>query len=152
MSKRSAVTMSETEVAQFLDDQRTLVLAVPRGGPELPHVTPLWFVRHGTELRVWTYGRSQKVLSLRRDPRAVVLLEDGDTYPTLRGVSIDCAVRIVEDPTEVMLLGAELNRRYSAPDADREKIPDHVRAQAPKRVGLYLRPTRTRSWDHRKLG
>jgi PPOX class probable F420-dependent enzyme len=151
MSKRSAVTMSETEITEFLDEQHTLVLAVPRG-PDLPHVTPLWFVRQSTELRVWTYGRSQKVVSLRRDPRAVVMLEDGRTYPTLRGVSIDCAVEIVEDPAEVLELGAQLHRRYSGSGADDGQIPADVRAQAAKRVGLYLRPVRTRSWDHRKLG
>jgi PPOX class probable F420-dependent enzyme len=151
MSSRGAVTMSETEIAEFLDEQHTLVLAVPRG-PDLPHVTPLWFVRHGTELRVWTYGRSQKVVSLRRDPRAVVMLEDGRTYPTLRGVSIDCAVEIVDDPAEVLALGAQLHRRYSGAGDDDGPIPAAVSAQASKRVGLYLRPVRTRSWDHRKLG
>jgi PPOX class probable F420-dependent enzyme len=151
MSARNAVTMSEAEIAEFIDEQHTLVLAVPRGS-DLPHVTPLWFVRHGPELRVWTYGRSQKVVSLRRDPRAVVMLEDGDTYPTLRGVSIDCAVEIVDDPSAVLELGAQLHRRYSGPSMDGEQTPPQVTAQAAKRVGLYLRPTRTRSWDHRKLG
>ena len=36
--------------------------------------------------------------------------------------------------------------------ADGGEIPDHVREQAPKRVGLVFRPTRVASFDHRKLG
>lgn len=151
MSSRNAVTMSADEIARFIDEQHTLILAVPRG-PDLPHVTPLWFVRRGTELRVWTYRSSQKVVSLRRDPRATVLLEDGLTYPTLRGVSLDCTVKIVDDPAELLALGEELLKRYAGPGSDDGQAPADVASQVPKRVGLYLRPTRTRSWDHRKLG
>ena len=38
-------------------------------------------------LAFWTYGRSQKIVNLRRDPRITCLVEDGEDYFELRGVS-----------------------------------------------------------------
>jgi hypothetical protein len=150
MSSRAVVAMSELEVEEFLAEQRTVVLAVPRA-EALPHVTPLWYVPHGLDLHMWTYSASQKTIALRRDPRAVALVEDGQTYPTLRGVSLDCAVTIVDDPAAVLALGIELETRYSGRTAAAD-VAEAIRRQAAKRVGLILRPTRIRSWDHRKLG
>ena len=45
--------------------------------------------------------------------------------------------------------GLELFDRYAGELSD--EIRTMVAAQAPKRVGLTFVPTRTVSWDHRKL-
>jgi hypothetical protein len=48
--------------------------------------------------------------------------------------------------------GLPLFERY-VPGGDLPpEVHDMVKAQAPKRVGLRFKPTRTVSWDHRKLG
>jgi hypothetical protein len=110
----------------------------------------LWFVADGDDLRSWTYAKSQKARNLERDPRATLGIEDGIQYHELRGVMFECDVQLERDPEKVEQLGLDLFARYAG------DLNDDIRAmvanQAQKRVGLTFVPTRTVSWDHRKLG
>jgi PPOX class probable F420-dependent enzyme len=141
--------MTGEEVRAFLDEKMVMQCATngPRG---LPHMVALWFVADGDDLRSWTYAKSQKARNLERDPRATLGLEDGVQYHELRGVMFECDVRMARDPEEVERFGLELFERYAGDLND--DIRAMVAAQAPKRVGLTFVPTRTVSWDHRKLG
>jgi PPOX class probable F420-dependent enzyme len=141
--------MSAEEVRAFLDEKMVMQCATngPRG---LPHMVPLWFVGDASELRGWTYAKSQKARNLERDPRATVGLEAGVQYHELRGVTFECDVRLSRDPADVERFGLELFDRYAGELND--DIRAMVAAQAPKRVGLTFVPTRMVSWDHRKLG
>ena len=140
--------MSAEEVGAFLGEMMVMQCATngPRG---LPHMTPLWFVGDAAELRGWTYAKSQKARNLERDPRATLGLEDGVQYQELRGVMFECEVELERDPAAVERFGLELFARYAG------ELSDDIRAmvakQAQKRVGLTFVPTRTVTWDHRKL-
>lgn len=140
--------MSDEEVGAFLGEMMVMQCATngPRG---VPHMVPLWFVGDASELRGWTYAKSQKARNLERDPRATVGLEDGVQYHELRGVTFECDVRLSRDPEEVERFGLELFSRYAGELND--DIRAMVAAQAQKRVGLTFVPTRTVTWDHRKL-
>jgi PPOX class probable F420-dependent enzyme len=147
-SRRTQIRMSEDEVLAFLDEQ--LIVTVASLGPGgRPHLMPLWYVvREGT-LWSWTYGKSQKAVNLRRDPRATLQVEAGDRdYGELRGVMLEADTTVHDDLDTVAGVGAELLSRYSGSAVPR----DAVAAQAPKRVALEFRETRRVSWDHRKLG
>jgi PPOX class probable F420-dependent enzyme len=142
--------MSDEEVRAFLAEKMVMQCATngPRG---LPHMVALWFVAVGDELRSWTYAKSQKARNLERDPRATLGLEEGVQYHELRGVMFECDVELERDPARVERLGLELFERY-APGGLNDDIRAMVAKQAQKRVGLTFVPTRTVSWDHRKLG
>ncbi len=150
-SRRGEIAMSATELARFLDEERVLTCAT-LGPTGRPHLMPLWYVRDGPTLYAWTYGKSQKVRNLEREPRATVQIEAGrDRYGELRGVMLECDVAIERDPARVADVGVRLMARYAGaePSADAR---ERVRAQAAKRVVLRFTPTRVVSWDHRKLG
>jgi PPOX class probable F420-dependent enzyme len=143
--------MSEPELHRFLDEERVLTCATIGPGGR-PHLMPLWYVRDGTTLLAWTYGKSQKVRNLERDARATVQLEAGrDVYGELRGVMLECDVAIERDPARVGELGMKLMARYAGGELSQEARAS-VLQQAPKRVLLRFTPTRIVSWDHRKLG
>ena len=156
--------MSDAEVAEFLAGERTVTCATvgPRGWP---HLMPLWYVLRdapaeepGPRVWAWTYGASQKVRNLERDPRATLQVEAGQAYSELRGVMLECEVVIHRDLDEVAPLGAAILLRNSVPrgaDPLPELPPEAlaaVNAQAPKRVGLEFVECRRATWDHRKLG
>jgi Pyridoxamine 5'-phosphate oxidase len=138
--------MTPDEVRAFLQEKMVMQCATngPRG---LPHMVALWFVVN--PLRSWTYAKSQKARNLDRDPRATVGFEDGVQYHELRGVMFECDVLVERDPETVERFGLDLFARYAG------DLNDDIRAmvakQARKRVGLTFVPTRTVSWDHRKL-
>jgi nitroimidazol reductase NimA-like FMN-containing flavoprotein (pyridoxamine 5'-phosphate oxidase superfamily) len=163
VSRREQITMSDAEVAAFLDEQRTVTCATagPRGWP---HLMPLWYVTRtpgsgaGQRLWSWTYAASQKVRNLERDPRATLQVEAGEEYQQLRGVMLECEAVIHRELDTVAALGMEIFRRYASPkgEAPVEELPVEVAAmvdkQVVKRVGLEFVELRRASWDHSKLG
>jgi nitroimidazol reductase NimA-like FMN-containing flavoprotein (pyridoxamine 5'-phosphate oxidase superfamily) len=163
MSRREQIKMSDVEVASFLAEERTVTCATvgPRGWP---HLMPLWYVLRdapagelGPRIWAWTYGSSQKVLNLRRDPRATLQVEACERYEELRGTMLECEVVVHRDIDVVRPLGEEILRRYATPrdEAPVQTLPAEVAAmvakQAAKRVGLEFVELRRTSWDHRKL-
>jgi PPOX class probable F420-dependent enzyme len=148
-SRRASIAMTDAELANFLREEKIVTVAtIGRHGR--PHLMPLWFVSEGAIISAWTFGKSQKVKNLERRPEATLQVEAGDAYQELRGAMLECDVEIVRDTEKVAEIGAAVTRRYTGAPAD--EMPEMVRQQAPKRVGLVFRPTRIASWDHRKLG
>lgn len=156
--------MTAEEVAAFLAEERTVTCATagPRGWP---HLMPLWYVLRdvpdgepGPRIWAWTYGASQKVRNLERDPRATLQVEAGEAYAELRGVMLECEAIVHRDLDTVAPLGAAILLRNSVPREQNPpaELPPEARvaveAQAPKRVGLEFVERRRTSWDHRKLG
>lgn len=148
MNRREQIRMSDDEVEAFLREQQTLIVA-SRGVGGHPHLVPMWFALLDGKPAFWTYRTSQKVLNLRRDPRLSCLVEAGESYPELRGVSIEGTADVVEDPDEVLRIGAAVAERFAGPldEAGRAGL----RHSGAKRVGVIVHPTKTVSWDHRKL-
>jgi PPOX class probable F420-dependent enzyme len=148
LNRRDQITLSEDEVLAFLDEQ--LIVTVASLGPSgRPHLMPLWYVVRDATLWSWTYGKSQKAVNLRRDPRATLQVETGDRdYGELRGVMLEADAVVHDDLDTVAGVGAELLSRYAGSEVPREA----VMTQAPKRVALEFRETRRVTWDHRKLG
>ncbi len=142
--------MSEAEIEEFLaGDMKVQVATV---GPDgAPHLTTLFYVLDEGRIAFWTYGSSQKVKNLRRDPRITCLVEDGEDYFELRGVSITGRATLLEEYDEIKALGARMTQRMAG-DADLGELGEQiVEQQAHKRVGIVVEPDKVASWDHRKM-
>lgn len=152
MSRRSQITLSPDEMVGLMEESEIATVSTigPRGWP---HTMPLWFLQRDGEVWAWTYGKSQKVKNLERDPRATVLIEAGAAYAELRGVMVEADVEIHRDPETVGTFARELAVRYASRiGVEPEQAADVFAPQVPKRVVLRFRPVRTATWDHRKLG
>jgi PPOX class probable F420-dependent enzyme len=149
VSRRAQIEMSDDEVRALLDEERTVICAT-NGRDGLPHLMPLWFVRRGDEVWAWTFGKSQKVRNLERDPRATLQVEAGESYEQLRGVMLKCDVVVHRDLDAIRDVGLQILERYSGTGLD-DAMRASVEAQAPKRVGLQFVPGERATWDHRKL-
>jgi len=110
MSRRDQITLSDAEVSAFLEEQRTVICAT-NGSRGWPHLMPLWYVVSDGEIWAWTYGRSQKVRNLERDPRATLQIEAGESYGQLRGVMIEAQAEIHRDTDRVTEIGTALAER-----------------------------------------
>jgi PPOX class probable F420-dependent enzyme len=146
--------MSEDELHDFVAEQKVVTVATigPNGRP---HLMPLWYVpQEDGALIGWTFAKSQKAKNLERDPHATLQIEDGVEYQELRGVMLECDVEVERNSSAVTGYGIAIFERYAP--AGTGELPPEVRTmvekQAPKRIGMRFRPTRTVSWDHRKLG
>ena len=147
---RQGVRLTDEEVDDFLAGH--LKVQVATVGPDgAPHLTTLFYVLDEGRIAFWTYGSSQKIVNLRRDPRITCLVEDGEDYFELRGVSIRGRATLVEEYDDLRALGARVVSRMAG-GADLGEMGDQiVEAQARKRVGVVVEPEHVASWDHRKL-
>jgi PPOX class probable F420-dependent enzyme len=148
-NQRAQVVMSETEVSRFLTEQRNATLATygPQGQI---HLVGMWYAWTDGALWFESKAKAQKVVNVRRDPRATVLVEAGRTYDQLRGVSIEGRASVVEDADVVWEVCVAVFERYNAPYT--EELRPLVEEMSRNRVVVRLDPERIRSWDHRKLG
>jgi PPOX class probable F420-dependent enzyme len=147
---RDLVKMTEAEIEEFLRGSKKVQVATlnPDGSP---HLTTLFYVVQDGRIAFWTYGRSQKIKNLERDPRITCLVETGDDYFELRGVSISGRAELVTDEDSIRRIGTAVASRM-VDGADLGDIGhDEVERQVKKRVGVVVVPTRTASWDHRKM-
>jgi len=147
---RDAVRMTEEEISGFLEDQlKVQVATIGRDGA--PHLSTLYYVLDAGRIAFWTYGSSQKVVNLRRDPRITCLVEDGEDYFELRGVSISGRARLLEEYDDIHALGSRVARRMTTGADLGDLGRDLVDRQARKRVGVVVEPDKVTSWDHRKV-
>jgi len=149
MSRRDKIRMSDPDLRAFVEASKTVIL-VSNGVGGFPHPMPMWFVMEPDgAIHMTTYGRSQKVLNLQRDPRVALLVEAGEEYAQLQGVVMRGKAEIIEDTERVIdtLIAAAGQRGNEDP-----AVRDGMRSNASKRVVIRVLPDEIFSWDHSKLG
>jgi PPOX class probable F420-dependent enzyme len=150
-NRRDQIVMSTEELQTFLHERHVMNIATI-GATGQPHLVAMWYGFLDTKPAFWTFGKSQKIVNLRRDPRITALVEDGDRYEELRGAELVGRAVIVEDYEKVLELGLSVGERYNGPTARSDAARPFLEAQARKRVAVVIEVDKVVSWDHRKLG
>lgn len=148
--QRAAVALTEDEVQELLGEELKVQVATI-GADGVPHLSTLFYVVIDGRISFWTYGKSQKIVNIRRDDRVSVLVEGGTDYAELRGVSITGRARLVEDHHEILVIGSQVVTRMAGGVDLGELGEAIVSKQATKRVGVVIEPDHVASWDHRKM-
>jgi PPOX class probable F420-dependent enzyme len=148
-NQRAAIVLDEDEISEFLAGTRSMTLATV-GKDGQPHLVAMWFALIDGDICFETKAKSQKAVNLRRNPVVSLLAEDGATYDELRGVAIEGTAELSEDPELLWKIGVNLWERYYGPYSD--DVKPFIETMLNKRIAVRVRPSRTRSWDHRKLG
>ena len=149
-SRRASIALTAEEQEQFLDEGWTLQVAT-NGPGGFPHLAPMWYVMIDGVITFTTFGKSQKILNLQRDPKISVMLETGQAYEELRGLVIRGTAEVdtdVQTTATVMSVVANKYRGLPIPT----DTPEAALPAAAKRVTVRIRPERVYSWDHGKLG
>jgi PPOX class probable F420-dependent enzyme len=148
-NQRAQIVMSDDEVWDFLDQQRSSTVATygPQGQI---HLVGMWYAVMDGQIWIETKRKAQKVVNLRRDPRMSFLVETGQTYDQLRGVALEGRGVVIEDPDVVWDVCVDIFNRYHGEYT--EEMKPFVEFMAKNRVAVRLDVDRVRSWDHRKLG
>jgi len=146
-NRRQQIQLTPDEQAAFFRERKKAALAtIDKDG--YPHVVAMnYFARDGA-FYMTSYGKAQKVLNVRRNPKVALMVEAGDEYSELRGVMIRGRCEILEGEAAVR---AAFEGRAEA-QANPAPVNPGAAATAPKRVVLKIVPEKVVSWDHRKLG
>ena len=150
---RDSVKMTAAEIEDYLTSNNKVQVATI--GPDgAPHLTTLFYAMVDGRIAFWTYGSSQKIKNLRRDPRISCLIETGVEYSELAGISVRGRAPLVEDYDGIRALGEQVSQRMVGMDDPgisqelKDALLDH---QATKRVGVIVEAERIASWDHSKM-
>jgi len=145
MPGRPDIRLTSDEQAGFLREHRKCALAtLDLDG--FPHVVAMNFVVRDGTYYMTSYGKAQKVVNIRRNPKVGVMVETGGAYAELKGVMMRGHCQIVEDPDRVAEVLTWLGEGRGT------ARPAGAVRSAPKRVVLKITPHKTTSWDHSKLG
>ncbi len=148
MSRRKQIQMSDDEVAAFLDGRHTMNVATLNHDGTI-HLVAMWYAVLDGEPAFWTFGKSQKIRNLERDPRITCLVETGSEYAELQGVEIVGRGTVLRDHDEIMAVGEAVYARYFGEVTD--EVRPFVEMTGAKRFGVRVTVDRVVSWDHRKL-
>ena len=150
MSRRDLIKMTSAEIDEFLAGRHTMNVATI--GPDgRPHLVAMWygFFADGAP-GFWTYGKSQKIRNLERDPRLTCLVETGAEYAELKGVEIVATGTVLTDRDAVMEIGRSVFERYTGPWTD--AAAPAVEQMGAKRSAVRIEIEKLVTWDHSKLG
>ena len=149
MSRRDQIKMSDEEIREFLAGRHTMNVATYNHDGTI-HLVAMWYGFLGEAPAFWTYGKSQKILNLKRDPRITCLVETGDVYEQLRGVELVGKGVVLEDQETVQEIGRDVYTRYWG--ELNEAAAGGVAAMGAKRFAVRIDVEKIVSWDHSKLG
>jgi PPOX class probable F420-dependent enzyme len=143
--RRRQIRLSAAEQAGFFNTHRKCSLAT-LDADGYPHLVAMNYGVKDGIFYMTSYGKAQKVLNIRRDPKVALMMEAGGSYGELQGVMVRGVCDIVEGEDAVREAWAIVSRSGDTPR--RRETND----SAPKRVVLKVTPLRIVSWDHTKLG
>lgn len=120
------------------------------------NLTPLWFAWGGGN--IYAYCRGQKVVNLRRNPVATILVDRNERFPELQGAMFQGRATVLEDAAaenadphleEVRFqMGAKYAGGHGEPSEPRR---NDATARGRNWRWIRLEPTRTVTWDNFKL-
>jgi PPOX class probable F420-dependent enzyme len=148
MSRRDQIRMSDDEIEAFLDGRHTMNVASFNHDGSI-HLVAMWYAMLDGDAVFWTFGKSQKILNLQRDPRITLLVESGDEYAELIGVEIVGQATVLTDHDDIMAIGEAVYGRYFGEVTD--EVRPFVELTGAKRFGVRVKADRVVSWDHKKL-
>ena len=86
-NRRQQIQLSPDEQAAFFRERKKAALAtIDKDG--FPHVVAMNYFATDGAFYMTSYGKAQKVVNIRRNPKVALMLEAGDEYAELRGVMI----------------------------------------------------------------
>jgi nitroimidazol reductase NimA-like FMN-containing flavoprotein (pyridoxamine 5'-phosphate oxidase superfamily) len=142
------VDMTDDEIGSFLDNHRVLRLAtVSENG--WPHVAPVGYAHLDDKLYVLSHPEQRKCQNIFHNNRVGAVVDDGDSYTTLRGVFIHgYATVVTEDDLIETVESAWIDHFYHG------SLPDVVKAVYSMRdawMWFEIDPANIVSWDNRKV-
>ena len=141
------IAMSPEERDTFLASEKMCRMATV-GGDGRPHTSALWFVWDGAALWINSVVKSQRFTDVTRDPRVSVIVDGGEGFGELRGVTVEGRAETVgevprtgEPADELAAPELAFARKYMDRD---EFVYDGGHAW------LRITPEKITSWDFRK--
>ncbi|HEY2888286.1 MAG TPA: TIGR03618 family F420-dependent PPOX class oxidoreductase [Candidatus Limnocylindrales bacterium] len=127
------------EIRDFLASELRFATIATIGADGSPYQVVVWYVLEGNEMVINAAEQRVWPANLRRDPRASVLVEDGERWASVEG-----SVELIDDQPIAQADAAEGARLYHADDPEFAEALIHDRFEHQRRVSIRLPLARSR--------
>ena len=150
------LALSPTELDDLMLNSWNMRIASIGPGTRI-NLTPLWFGWAGGN--IYTYCRGQKVINLRRNPVATILVDRNERFPELQGAMFQGKATVLEDADagnanpHLEEARVQMGAKYAGGHGEANAQPQRNAATARGRHWRWVRfePARTITWDNKKI-
>jgi nitroimidazol reductase NimA-like FMN-containing flavoprotein (pyridoxamine 5'-phosphate oxidase superfamily) len=157
MGISQAIALTAAQIDEMLLNEWNMRIATVGPGKRI-NLTPMWFAWVGG--KIYTYGRGQKIINLRRNPNCTVLVDRNEKFPELQGIMMLGTAVVLEDATaekadsHLAEAQRQMGKKYNGghgkpPVADPQ--PFVATASGSTRRWIVVTPETTVTWDNFKL-
>lgn len=146
------VRLTAVEAWERLAAAHTGILTtLRRDGRPVP--LPIWFVVLDRRIYLSTPAASRKATRIRRDARASLLVESGESWVELSAVLVQGTATVVTDPPKQARAAEALTVKYDGHARPDDRLPEAVRDfYAVERAVIRLDPDgEPTSWDNSRI-
>ena len=155
ISKKLA--LSDAQLAELMQTAWNMRIATIGPGTRI-NLTPMWF--GWAESKIFTYGRGQKVVNVRRNPACSVIVDRNEKFPELQAAMFQGKARVLESAEDenaepgMAEVRRQMGRKYAGGHG--QPAPAEPRDNAATASGATSRwivftPDRLVTWDNFKL-
>ncbi|MGE0823558.1 MAG: pyridoxamine 5'-phosphate oxidase family protein [Candidatus Binatia bacterium] len=158
MAIAKELALEQQQIDDILLTEWNMRIATVGPGKRI-NLTPMWFGWAGG--KVYTHGRGQKVINLRKDPTCTVLVDRNEKFPELQGIMMLGMARVLEDAAaeqadphlaEIRIqMAKKYNGGHGKPPVDNPP-PVASTAGGSTRRWIVFSPESIVTWDNFKLG
>ena len=122
------------------------------------NVTPMWF--GWAEGKIFTYGRGQKVVNVRRNPECTIIVDRNEKFPELQAAMFQGFAKVLESAADessesgMEEVRIQMGRKYAGghgKPAPADPPPNAATAAGKLGRWIVFTPDRLVSWDNFKL-
>jgi nitroimidazol reductase NimA-like FMN-containing flavoprotein (pyridoxamine 5'-phosphate oxidase superfamily) len=157
MAIAKELALEQAQIHDILLTEWNMRIATVGPGKRI-NLTPMWFGWAGG--KIYTHGRGQKVINLRRDPTCTILVDRNEKFPELQGIMMLGTAKVLEDAAaeladphlaEVRVqMAKKYNGGHGKPPVDNPQ-PVASTAAGSTRRWIVFTPESIVTWDNFKL-
>lgn len=151
------LSLSDEQLEEIMTSCWNMRIATVGPGTRI-NLTPMWFGWAGG--KIYTYGRGQKVVNVRRNPECSIIVDRNEKFPELQAATFQGKARVLEDADEEaaephlaevrMQMGTKYAGGHGQP-APAEPKPNAATAAGKSSRWIVFQPDRLVTWDNYKL-
>ncbi len=150
------IALTDDELNALMTSTWNMRIATLGAGGRI-NLTPMWFA--WVQGKIYFTGRGQKIVNLRRNPRATVLVDRNERFPELIGAMFQGAARVLEsadeERTDADLEEARMviGTKYAGGHGEADARPRRSEATAAGETNRWVvfTPERLVTWDNAKI-
>ncbi|MEZ4501015.1 MAG: pyridoxamine 5'-phosphate oxidase family protein [Dehalococcoidia bacterium] len=150
------IALTEAELDELMTSSWNMRIATVDAGGRI-NLTPMWF--GWVNGKIYFTGRGQKIVNLRRNPNATVLVDRNERFPELVGAMFQGTARVLESAAEEdadpdleearMVIGTKYAGGHGESDATPRRRETTATGDTTR--WAVFTPDRLVSWDNAKI-